>query len=156
MAVTLWVRRTVADDAIPVTELWMRARRAAMPMIPAYVHGDGEVGEWIASIVIPRQETWVAETEHRLIGMISLDEGWIDQLYVDPDWTGQGVGAGLIRMAKERYPQGLQLWTFESNLGARRFYERHGFVERERTDGRHNEEGSPDIRYQWVASVKES
>jgi hypothetical protein len=30
-----------------------------------------------------------------------------------------------------------------------RFYERHGFVEAERTDGRRNEERAPDIRYVW-------
>jgi ribosomal protein S18 acetylase RimI-like enzyme len=32
---------------------------------------------------------------------------------------------------------------------AQRFYERHGFVETRRTDGRDNEEGTPDILYVW-------
>lgn len=149
------MRRAVGSDAVPVTELWIRARHAAMPVIPAYVHRDEEVGGWIASNVILLQETWVAETEQGLIGMISLGECWIEQLYVDPEWTGRGIGSMFIRLAQERYPQGLQLWCFESNLGARRFYERHGFVEAERTDGRRNEEGSPDIRYQWSAHVQE-
>lgn len=153
MTVAIQVRRAIAADALPVTDLWLRARRAAMPAIPAYVHGDEEVEGWIASIVIPRQQTWVAETERRLRGMMSLDEGWIDQLYVDPDGMGQGIGTTLIRWAKECCPQGLQLWTFESNLGARRFYERHGFAPMEWTDGRHNEEDSPDIRYQWIPAA---
>ncbi len=145
------IRRAVTDDVAAVAALWIRARNAAVPMIPAYVHQNKDVFEWIASIVIPRQETWVAEYEHHPIGMISLDQEWIDQLYVDPEWTGHGVGAFLIEWAKERSPRSLQLWTFESNLGARRFYERHGFIAMERTDGRRNEEGFPDMRYQWTS-----
>ena len=42
----------------------------------------------------------------------------------------------------------VQLWTFQSNAGARRFYERHGFVAVQTTDG-DNEEQAPDIRYLW-------
>ena len=42
----------------------------------------------------------------------------------------------------------LDLWTFESNVGAQRFYERAGFVVVDRTDG-DNEEQAPDRRYRW-------
>lgn len=143
------LRQASADDAGHVTDLWIGSRRAAQPMIPAAVHSDGEVFDWIASIVIPRQETWLAEAHSQVIGMMSLTDGWIDQLHLDPDWTGRGVGSALIRLAQERYPQGLQLWTFESNRGAQRLYERHGFVASEKTGGGHNEEQSPDIRYVW-------
>ena len=59
---------------------------------------------------------------------------------VAPEWTGNGLGSRLIEVAKRRRPGGLQLWTFQSNLGAQRFYERHGFSDAERTDGSGNEE----------------
>jgi phosphinothricin acetyltransferase len=42
----------------------------------------------------------------------------------------------------------IQLWTFQSNSGARRFYERHGFVAVQTTEG-DNEEKAPDVRYVW-------
>ncbi len=45
----------------------------------------------------------------------------------------------------------LDLWTFQSNIGAQRFYNRHGFLEVMRTDGAGNEERSPDIRYRWTS-----
>lgn len=35
--------------------------------------------------------------------------------------------------------------------GARRFYERHGFVVVDATEG-DNEEGAPDVCYQWLGS----
>lgn len=62
--------------------------------------------------------------------------------------TGAGIGEVLLAQAKRLRPRGLQLWTFQSNTGARRFYERHGFVAVEQTDG-DNEEGAPDVRYEW-------
>ena len=78
----------------------------------------------------------------------------MEQLYVDPDGCGRGVGSAMVRLAKARYPDGLQLWTFASNIGARRFYERNGFAEVERTDGQGNEEGEPDVRYRWTPPAR--
>jgi len=41
----------------------------------------------------------------------------------------------------------MELWAFQSNHRGRRFYERHGFVAVEFTDGAANEEQWPDVRY---------
>jgi putative acetyltransferase len=72
----------------------------------------------------------------------------IDQLYVDPNSTGRGIGGTLLEHAKSLHPIGLKLWTFQSNLGARRFYEAHGFVAIASTTGE-NEEQAPDVCYEW-------
>jgi GNAT superfamily N-acetyltransferase len=87
--------------------------------------------------------------------LLVLDEDWVDQLYVAPDWTGKGVGSRLLSVAKQRCPAGLQLWTFQANAGARRFYERNGFTATNTTEG-DNEEGAPDVRYQWDGPTPES
>jgi GNAT superfamily N-acetyltransferase len=70
---------------------------------------------------------------------------------VDPPHTGHGLGSWLVEYAKAEHPGHLDLWTFQANAGARRFYERHGFVAVETTDG-DNEEGAPDVRYCWSGS----
>ena len=44
----------------------------------------------------------------------------------------------------------VNLWTFQRNTGARRFYERNGFIAVELTDGASNEEREPDVRYTRV------
>jgi hypothetical protein len=85
------------------------------------------------------------------LGILVLEGSWVDQLYVEPAMTGQGIGADLLRVAKRERPLGLRLWTFASNTRAQRFYERQGFVEVRRTDGRDNEEKAPDILYVWAA-----
>ncbi len=117
-------------------------------MIPEPVHTDEDVRRWVAAILVPQGGTWVLERAPGVVGMMTLGDGWIEQLYVDPDHLGQRVGAGLLRHAKRLFPGGLDLWTFQSNTRARLFYESHGFVAVEETLG-DNEEGAPDVRYHW-------
>jgi GNAT superfamily N-acetyltransferase len=149
-AVPITFRRGTKADARAAAELWLRARKAAVGAIPEPVHDDDDVRTWFASHVVCNTELWVAEDrEGTLLGILVLDGRWLDQLYVEPTITGRGIGAGLVEIAKREHPEGLQLWTFASNAGAQRFYERHGFVEARRTDGRDNEERAPDILYVW-------
>jgi GNAT superfamily N-acetyltransferase len=115
----------------------------------ARAHTDDEVRGWMASHVVRQLETWVAEVDDQVVGLLALSPGWLEHLYLLPDWRGQGLGDRLVELAKERQPGGLELWTFQVNGPARRFYERHGFVAVEQTDGQGNEEREPDIRYRW-------
>ena len=148
----LKLRRATDRDAVAVSALYLRARKAAKPTIPMTAHTDDETRRWIAERVVPHTELWVAEDDGGvLVGLLVLDQDRVDQLYVEPTLTGRGIGSELIGLAKRARPQGLRLWTFESNLGAQRFYERHGFCSTDRTAG-DNEEGAPDILYVWEAS----
>jgi predicted N-acetyltransferase YhbS len=81
--------------------------------------------------------------------LLALTSDMVSQLYVAPGWTGRGIGSRLLELAKAQRPAGLDLFTFQVNSGARRFYGRHGFVEVARGDGSGNEEGQPDRRYAW-------
>ena len=91
----------------------------------------------------------MAEATGAVVGVLALSEGWVDQLYFEPAWRGRGIGNRFIGLARRRQPAGLQLWTFQVNEAARRFYQRHGFVAAEWTDGAANEEREPDLRYVW-------
>ena len=145
------IRRATPSDSAAVAEVWLRSRRASVPAIPAPVHTDDDVRGWITDVVIPNGHTWVVAAESGVVAMLVLDRGMIDQLYVDPAQTGHGLGSRLVERAKAEHPDGLDLWTFQANVGARRFYERHGFVAVDTTVG-DNEEGEPDVRYHWPAS----
>jgi GNAT superfamily N-acetyltransferase len=89
-------------------------------------------------------------------GFLALDAGFVRCLYVARTHRGRGLGRQLLDRAKADRPGGLQLWTFQANAPARRFYEREGFRVAEKTDGSDNEEGLPDIRYVWPAKGIES
>jgi GNAT superfamily N-acetyltransferase len=149
-AIAISYRRGTEADARPAADLWLRARKAAVGVIPAPVHGDDDVRAWFASHVVCDTELWVAEERgDTLVGIVVLDGPWLDQLYVEPTMTGRGIGVGLVKVAQRQRPAGLRLWTFAANTRAQRFYERHGFVETHRTSGSDNEEGAPDILYVW-------
>ena len=66
---------------------------------------------------------------------------------------GRGVGKALLDTAKARSDR-LELWCFQANAGARRFYAREGLAEVERTDGAGNDEKLPDVRLVWPAPAQ--
>jgi len=144
------VRRAEIGEARKVADVWLRSRRAAVPSIPPPVHDDDDVRAWFEDVVLPKEDTWVLDGDADIVGLLVLDGAWLDQLYVDPAWTGRGLGSTLLEFAKAARPDGLDLWTFQANERARRFYERHGFVSVSETHG-DNEEGAPDVRYHWPA-----
>jgi GNAT superfamily N-acetyltransferase len=145
------IRRGRAGDARGAADLYLRAREAALRAgsIPPGVHDDDDVRGYFASHIVEDCELWVAEQDGALAGILVLDGEFVDQLYVEPGLTARGIGSALLAVAKRERPQGLRLWTFQTNTGARRFYERHGFVEVRRTDGRDNEERAPDVLYAY-------
>jgi len=147
--VTPAIRRGGADDARAAADLYLRARAAALSTgsIPPGVHDDDDVRGYFAAHIVEDCELWLAEEDGVLAGILVLDGDMIDQLYVEPGRTGRGIGSALLAVAKRERPEGLRLWTFQSNAGAQRFYERHGFVAVRRTDGRGNEERAPDVLY---------
>jgi GNAT superfamily N-acetyltransferase len=92
-----------------MADLWLRSRYASIPAIPAPVHSDDDLREWFASVVVTDREPWVIISDDRPVALLVLDGGWIDQLYVDPTWTGRSLGSALIEVAKARAPEALDL-----------------------------------------------
>ena len=142
------IRAATDADAAAIAELLLRARKAAVPAIPPLVHDDDDVRRFVRHKLLPTCEVWVAVDDTVIVGLLALEGGWVDQLYLEPTDTGRGIGTQLLDHAKSRRPDGLDLWAFQSNTGARRFYERHGFVAVAFTDG-DNEEGEPEVHYRW-------
>ena len=114
----------------------------------AGLHTPDEDLRWVRDHLLAASQVYGAIEHGKLVGFIAFREGWIDQLYVLPEAQGRGVGTALLAVATAAWPD-LSLWTFQRNTGARRFYERHGFVAVEETDGADNEEKEPDVRYRW-------
>jgi putative acetyltransferase len=119
----------------------------ALPWL-AGLHTPAEDRVFYRTQVFKSCEVWGAERQSKLVGIIAFRRDWIDQLYVLPDAQGHGVGSDLLEIAQNAFPV-LNLWTFQRNLPARRFYEANGFVAVRETDGSGNEEKEPDVLYRW-------
>lgn len=143
------LRQADVADSGDIADVWLTAFAATYDFPAA--HTDDEVREWARTDLLAGTETWVAqEPGGMIVGFMSLSEDMLEQLYLRPGWTSHGTGSRLVTLAKERRPDGLQLYTFQVNAGARRFYERHEFVAIWFGDGNANEERQPDVRYRWT------
>lgn len=103
--------------------------------------------------MIERGWVTVAQTAQNTAGFLARDAQMIHALYLCAKARNQGIGKALLDHAKSHQPN-LELWTFQANTGAQRFYKREGFVEITRTAGHSNDEQLPDIRYTWHHNPK--
>ncbi|WP_322417122.1 GNAT family N-acetyltransferase [Mesorhizobium huakuii] len=138
------LRPGTGSDAAAIARL-MRAALDAFDWMPV-IHTPAEDLAFIRDMVLPRQQVTVAEAGKEVVGFIAVSADWVEQLYLDPAWTGQGIGSRLLTDATAALPV-TKLHCFQANTGARRFYERHGFRAESFGDGTANEEGLPDILY---------
>jgi GNAT superfamily N-acetyltransferase len=120
----------------------------AMPWLVG-LHTPDEDRWFYRERVFPTCRVWGRFNRDELSGIIAFRDGWIEQLYVLPAEHGRGIGTELLDVAKDASEQ-LELWTFQRNVPARRFYEAKGFRPVEQTDGARNEEKEPDTRYIWT------
>jgi len=101
----------------------------------------------------PAGGTTVAVVDGLVVGMLAISQGadcgWIDQLYLLPEWVGRGIGTRLLEIARGTLTAPIRLYTFQCNQPARAFYERRGFEPIAFGDGSGNEERCPDVLYEW-------
>lgn len=143
------LRPATAADLEVLADVHLASRHAAGPAFPAGVHAADEVRDWVAGWDLTTYDVWLAESADGVVGYARCTPTWLDDLYLLPAAQGQGIGSALLDRVKAERPDGFGLWVFETNVPARDFYLRRGFVELERTDGSANEERAPDIKMAW-------
>jgi ribosomal protein S18 acetylase RimI-like enzyme len=141
------IRKATPDDSACCAAIHILARQE-MRYLPKS-HTTAEVHVWKREIVFAQQDVWVAEVDGQIVGYASLGNGFLTNLYVHPGHQRRGTGSELLAVVKTFARDGLELWTFQPNEGAIRFYERHGFRTLKITDGLDNEEHVPDRLMAW-------
>ncbi len=150
------LRPATESDAPSIARLQRRSFEAALPWIPSLHTADEDLAFF--ATVTQDQSVLVCEQAQLIVGFTAWAKGWLNHLYVDPSSQRRGVGRALLTSVIEQHQQSatestFQLWTFQRDFSARRFYEVHGLVPEEFTAGAHNEEHEPDIRYRWLGST---
>jgi GNAT superfamily N-acetyltransferase len=149
------IRPAEPRDADAIAMVHRASMREAMPWLPD-LHTPEEDRDWVAQIVLPQQDVWVAEAAGHIVGVASMDtDAMLTQLYILPGHQGAGIGSALLETAKTARPAGFTLFAFQRNTRARQFYEHRGFVPIAFGDGSGNEEGEPDILYRWSPNDSE-
>ena len=141
------IRRLTPADTASTARVMRRSFEERLPTFAA-LHTPDEDAAFVRDHLFPKAEMWGA-FDPDLVGFIAFADGWIEQFYILPEQQGRGLGRTLLAIPKSKFSD-LRLWTFQQNQAARHFYEHHGFVAVEFTDGKRNEHSEPDVLYRWV------
>ena len=86
------------------------------------------------------------------MGLLAVQPGLLDRLYVEPERQRQGIGSVLLNKARGLLPDGFELYTHQANYRARAFYESRGL--RAVAFGvSPAPESEPDVKYAWEPSA---
>jgi ribosomal protein S18 acetylase RimI-like enzyme len=145
------LRRATQADAARIAAILLTSRAAFLPYAPM-PHSDDAVLAWVEDVLLVSETVTLAVVEDAVAGVMATKRtcgiSWITQLYLDPAHVGRGIGSRLLGLAFATLPRPIRLYTFQENVGARRFYERHDFAPVRFGDGTTNEERCPDVLYE--------
>jgi GNAT superfamily N-acetyltransferase len=151
MATRFRCRQATLDDADGIAAVFSSSLRL-LTFLPV-LHTVEEDRRFIENIILKECEVIVAEGDPGIVSFLALNGEEIRLLYSHPDFIGSGAGSLLLDAVKKSSVAALELWCFQANERARRFYEERGFRAVRFTDGRDNEEKVPDVRYRWERAV---
>jgi GNAT superfamily N-acetyltransferase len=144
------LRQATVDDAEAIAQIYFASFRLLtfLPML----HDIDSYRWYVANRMLKEWTVTVAEDDSGIVSFLGLQCEEVGHFYTLPDRIGQGAGTQLMQMAQANGADALELWCFQANARARRFYEARGFRAIRFTDGADNEERTPDVRYRWERS----
>ena len=119
------IRKYDPDDFSELLDVWYDAARLAHPFWTPD-HFERERRD-ISQKLLPTAETWVFESEGRVVGFVSLLGNEVGGLFVAPGSHRKGIGRALMDHARASRDH-LELDVFEANDIGRAFYDAYGFV----------------------------
>jgi len=123
------IRAARADEGARLKEIAIAAK-GHWGYDPATVRDWANQGDF-TSERLRELIVFVADSDRGAIGWASLipkgEVGWLEDLWIDPGWIGQGVGSGLFRRAAAHAKSlGAQRLEWEAEPNAIGFYEKMG------------------------------
>ena len=134
------------EHADELVRLWRAAFEHGVGIIDPHPL-DGQLA-YFREKVLPSHRVRLAWDGGVLVGFVAANHNSVAQLYVRIDRHRRGIGSHLLSLAKRDCAGSLWLYTFQQNLVARRFYERHGFAAVE--FGFEPVWKLADVKYRWI------
>jgi putative acetyltransferase len=125
----LAVRDFCEADFDELVALWHETNHLSYPYVHVQQeHTLADARRYFRNNILADCSVWIAESSvNQYLGLLALSGPWIRQLTVFQPFQRQGVGTALLQQARKHSPRQLRLYTFQRNMVARAFYERHGF-----------------------------
>ena len=123
------IRKAMPDQAGLLTTVTLAAKRY-------WNYPESWIQAWLPSLTVTSEyilanETWMAVEGEKCLGYYSLKQDgesmWLDNLWILPEFMGQGIGKRLFQHALERsHVLGVTTLKIESDPNAQSFYEKMG------------------------------
>lgn len=140
------VRQYQTNDLNDLLSAWENANRLAHPFLTkAFVKQEKSN---IEHVYLPNADTWIVESNHKVMGFVALIGNEVGGLFVDPSAHGLGLGKALMDKASSLH-RTLELDVFKANNIGRSFYRRYGFSEK--VESIHEATGNPVMRLVYTA-----
>lgn len=141
------LRKYESTDLEDLLSAWAAASAVAHPFLSEQFLEQER--RKIPSVYLPNAETWVWETDGRVVGFVALLGNEVGAIFVDPRFQRAGIGRALMDRARASR-EDLEVEVFKANALGRAFYARYGFkLMQEKT---HEETGFEVMRLRLVAS----
>jgi ribosomal protein S18 acetylase RimI-like enzyme len=130
------IRPARAEEYDEVARVWMESR-VSTGLEDA---SDSLLAKLRARVRIEIEKGWslyVADDNGKLAAMLAMhvSDGYLDQLFVAPEYQGGGLGRRLLAFTRRHLPDEIWLRCVRENEKAWRWYEREGFAfEKEQVD----------------------
>lgn len=120
----LVIRKAVEQDTQALEDIFQLTRKVTFT---SRAPESFRIGDYQKSV--EGEEVWLAEDNQVIVGFISLwlQDSFIHNLFVHPDWQKRGIGSALLKKAEERLSRPIELKIAMDNLNACKFYEKKGF-----------------------------
>ena len=93
------------EDFETVVEFWFHAVQAAEPELCQRMGYEIQSArEYFKNVVIPENKMWVYELDDVPVGLLAMQNDYIDRLYVDVNFHRRGIGTALIEYARSLSP----------------------------------------------------
>ncbi len=100
----------------------------------------------MAETYLPNSETYLAVTDEKIFGFISLTGNYLAALFIRPEAQRCGIGKLLLDYIKERH-ETIELRVYAKNTGSVNFYKRQSFAEITRIEDKAS--GEMEILLHW-------
>lgn len=155
MDTPLVIRPATPGDYDAIARVWFESAHR-MDGAPHEMPTLRQLRERVDDEVAAMWELYVAEFADAIVAILALirQERILDQIFVQPDLEGRGIGTALLDHAKQTLVDGFTLRAASANARACRFYQSRGLHLIGR--GVHPAGGWPVCYFEWSTSTGHS
>ncbi len=142
------IRKAEANDYDEIARVWMDSW-VSVGLESASEKLLAELRARVRQEIAGGWSLYVADDAGRIAAMLAirLRDGYLDQLFVAPEYHGRGIGKMLLQFTRKNLPDEIWLRCAKPNEKAWRWYEREGFfLEKEEP---HPDSGLMMRYYRW-------